>query len=518
MNAVADKDRLKLINDATTKPAPPTQEWPDPQQFDAEFVPKPYPLSALPREIRAAVEEVQGFTKAPFAMVATCALSALAIATQARCDVARAVKLTGPTSLFTLIVASSGERKSTVDKFFTAAIVEYEKASRERLKPEIEKAKARHDAWEAERSGVLAAVKQTAKDGGDTDGLKLQLEALQEHEPHIPKAPRMLYSDTTPEALARGLGVTWPSASLASAEAGTVLGGHGMSSDAIMRNLSLLNQLWDGGFIAVDRRSDAPFVLRGARLSVSLQAQPEALQAFQAKHGTLSRGIGFWARFLIAVPTSTQGERTFCEPPDSWPCMATFNNRIGKMLGETPAPTEAGFTPACIALSPEAKALWVNFYNTIEGELTADGEFSDIRDCAAKIADNAARVAACFEMFTSEATAVTISEQNMQGAISVVGWHLNEAQRFLCNEAVSPALSAAKKLERWMVAHTELSLPTHTELSFPKNKVLQSGPLRKVADLDLAITELTKLNRVRLVQISGRDVVTLNPEIKRAAT
>ena len=283
----------------TFKPLPmtvstPAQVWPEPQPFDAESVPCPYPIDALPREMRAAVKEVQGFTKAPFAMAATCALSALAVATQARCDVARAVKLTGPTSLFTLIVASSGERKSTVDKFFTAAIVEYEKVSRERLKPEIDKAKARHDAWGAERSGLLAAIKQTAKDGGDTDALKLQLETLQKHEPHVPKAPRMQYQDTTPEALARGLAMTWPSASLASAEAGTVLGGHGMSGDAIMRNLSLLNQLWDGGFIAVDRRGDSPFVLRGARLSVSLQAQPEVSR--EARH------VVAWHWVLGALP------------------------------------------------------------------------------------------------------------------------------------------------------------------------------------------------------------------------
>ena len=499
----------------TFKPLPmtvstPAQVWPEPQPFDAESVPCPYPIDALPREMRAAVKEVQGFTKAPFAMAATCALSALAVATQARCDVARAVKLTGPTSLFTLIVASSGERKSTVDKFFTAAIVEYEKVSRERLKPEIDKAKARHDAWGAERSGLLAAIKQTAKDGGDTDALKLQLETLQKHEPHVPKAPRMQYQDTTPEALARGLAMTWPSASLASAEAGTVLGGHGMSGDAIMRNLSLLNQLWDGGFIAVDRRGDSPFVLRGARLSVSLQAQPEALQAFQEKHGTLSRGIGFWARFLIAVPTSTQGERTFCEPPDAWPCMATFNNRISKILNGTPEPTEAGFTPACISLSPEAKALWIDYYDTVESALTIDGEFSNVRDVAAKIADNAARVAACFESFDTEATAVTVSERNMAGAIAVVSWHLTEAQRFLCSEAVPPALGAAQRLERWMIRSVAPS--------FPKNDLLRLGPLRKVASLNAAIAELVKLHRVRLAHEDGRDVVTLNPKIKQVTT
>lgn len=500
MNAVIE-DVRHMIAAAVTH----VQTWPEPQPFDATVTARPYPLAALPAAMFAAVNEVQRFTKAPPAMVATCALSALSVATQARYDVARAARLSGPVSLFTLIVAASGERKSTVDKYFTAAIVDYEKQSRERLKPDIDKATARHDAWDAERGGLLAAIKQASKDGIDTEALKQQLEKLQQSEPHIPKAPRMFYSDTTPEALARGLAKTWPSASLASAEAGTVLGGHGMSSDAIMRNLSLLNQLWDGATVTVDRRGDEPFVLRGARLSVSLQAQPEALQSFQEKHGTLARGIGFWARFLIAVPLSTQGERMFEEPPDSWSCMAVFNHRIGAILDGTTAPTETGFTLSRIELSSDAKAAWVEFHDAIEAALSPHGEFSDVRDCAAKIADNAARVAACFEAFKTEATATTVNEESMRSAIAIVSWHLAECQRLLAGNAQSPAMVAARKLESWMCSRGVTSIP--------KNELLQQSPIRKVADLNAAIAELASLDRARLTKQSGRESLTLNPRL-----
>jgi putative DNA primase/helicase len=40
-----------------------------------------------------------------------------------------------------------------------------------------------------------------------------------------------------------------------SAEAGAVFGAHGMGQDTILRNLALLNVLWDGGEIAIDRLS-----------------------------------------------------------------------------------------------------------------------------------------------------------------------------------------------------------------------------------------------------------------------
>jgi putative DNA primase/helicase len=42
-----------------------------PQALIAKIDPEPYPLDALPATIRAAVEEVQAFTKAPVSLVAS---------------------------------------------------------------------------------------------------------------------------------------------------------------------------------------------------------------------------------------------------------------------------------------------------------------------------------------------------------------------------------------------------------------------------------------------------------------
>lgn len=85
-----------------------------------------------------------------------------------------------------------------------------------------------------------------------------------------------------------------------SAEAGAVFGAHGMGQDTILRNLALLNVLWDGGEMAIDRRSKPSFLLRGRRLTFGLMVQPEALRGFLERAGTLPRGTGFIARFLIA--------------------------------------------------------------------------------------------------------------------------------------------------------------------------------------------------------------------------
>ena len=114
------------------------EEWPEPQPLTVKVTPEPYPLDALPHTIRAAVEEVQAFAKAPVPLVASSALAALSIAAQAYIDVKRAERLSGPVGLFLLTIADSGERKSTCDGFFTKAIREYEEAQAETAKPVLE--------------------------------------------------------------------------------------------------------------------------------------------------------------------------------------------------------------------------------------------------------------------------------------------------------------------------------------------------------------------------------------------
>lgn len=83
--------------------------WPEPQPLATKVAPEPYPLDALPIPIRAAVEEVLAFVKAPLPLVVSSALAALSLAGQVHVDAKRAEKLTGPVGLFLLTIADSGE-------------------------------------------------------------------------------------------------------------------------------------------------------------------------------------------------------------------------------------------------------------------------------------------------------------------------------------------------------------------------------------------------------------------------
>lgn len=221
-------------------------DWPEPQPLMAKIEPEAYPIEALPETIRAAVKEVQEFIKAPIPLVASSALGAISLAVQSYVDVERTQKLTGPVSLFLLTIADSGERKSTCDSF-TKALRDYEQEQAEAMKPELKRYQAELDSWNAERDGLLSAIKEASKRNKPTNELKDNLAELQQDKPEPPRIPRILLGDETPENLAWRLAKEWPSSGIVSSEAGAVFGSHGMGKDSIMRNLALYNVLWDGG-------------------------------------------------------------------------------------------------------------------------------------------------------------------------------------------------------------------------------------------------------------------------------
>ena len=507
-NREAGTEAVKACFSSAARPGP-EEGWPEPQPLTAKVEPEPYPMDALPDTIRAAVEEVQSFVKAPLALVASSALAALSLACQAHIDAKRAEKLHGPVSLFLLTIADSGERKSTCDTFFTSAIRQYQEEQAEAMKPAIKKYQAEIAAWEAERDGILSAVKDAGKKGNPIDKLQGKLAQRQQDKPEPPRVPRLILGDETPENLAWGLAKQWPSSGVLSSEAGVVFGSHGMGKDSAMRNLALLNVLWDGGTHSIGRRTSESFEVRGARLTMGLMVQEITLREYFSKSGGLARGTGFLARFLVAWPESTQGQRPFTEAPASWPHLAAFHRRIAAILNQ-PAPIDedGALTPAMLSLAPDAKAAWVKYHDAIESELASGGELYDVRDVASKSADNAARLAALFQQF-EHGMGGAVGLDSFEQASRITAWHLSESRRFFGELALPAELADAARLDSWLIEHCRQAR-THM---VGKNHVRQHGRLRDGSRLDAAIRELAELDRLRLEKDGKRLTIHLNPAL-----
>jgi len=338
------------------------------------------------------------------------------------------------------------------------------------------------------------------------------LRDLEHDKPEPPRVPKLMREDATPEGLAKKLQKEWPSAGVVSNEAGIVFGAHGMGKESVMRNLALLNKLWDGGRYQSDRGDEERSRdVRGARLTMGLMIQESTLRAFFDQSKGLARGTGFLARFLVTWPDSTMGTRFYTPPVASSPALTAFNRRIEEILNWPVLIDDDGIlTLPMLPLTADAKAAWIEFHNSIEGELVSGGELYDVRDVASKSADNAARLAALFQIFM-HGTGGAIGLEAFEGASRIAAWHLNESRRFFGELALPAQLANAARLDSWLIDYCRRER-THI---VPMKKVQQFGPggLREKSAIDYAMLELEEAGRARLVQDGRRRAIKVNPAL-----
>lgn len=478
-------DMSPQANDAFLRELP----W-KPQPLRRYDQPLPYPVDRLPPIIREAVEQVADYVQAPMAMVAGCALSAVSAAVQTQFSVRRDARLYGPASLFFLTIAESGERKSSVDKFFMQPLHDWEAHQRREQKR-----------WERMHRDAMEAWEESGREGEKPDD--------------VPVVPRMLRGDDTAEALLGHLD-KYPIAAVISAEAGVIFGSHSMKAENAQRNMGLLNQIWDGGPIREARVGRGETVIESVRGTMGLMLQPDVLAKFTEKTDGLARGIGFFARFLMCHPETTQGMRLYKEPPPM-PELQAFQVRIAQLLL-----LPAGFDDLgrlighCAGFDKAAQDTWIRFHNEVEELIGGDREYSTIRDVASKAAENAARLACCLHVFATYGEGLTpISRSAIESACALMRWYLDEAVRFSSSTDVTDEVRNAEKLEQWLCRRVR----EKPRDAITVNMVRQKGPgaLRGGKRIDDALDLLSDLGRVRVKTYRGDKsrYITVAPQVVR---
>jgi putative DNA primase/helicase len=170
---------------------------------------------------------------------------------------------------------------------------------------------------------------------------------------------------------------------------------------------------------------------------------------------------------------------------------------------------DGALTPTLLELSPGAKQDWIAYHDAIEQELASGGELYDVRDVASKSADNAARLAALFQLF--ERGISPIDEDIFESASRIAAWHLSESRRFFGEIALPPEMADAARLDAWLIGYCR-----EKKASFVgKNHLRQYGPIRDGKRLDAALKELSEAYRVQSVKSGKRTLVLLNPDLWR---
>lgn len=344
--------------------------------------------------------------------------------------------------------------------------------------------------------------------GNYIDQLKARLAQHLAAEPAKPRKFKVLYDNTTPEAMFRGMVENGASVALVSDEAGKIFNGRGMN------DLAMMNSARDGSTLQVERVVAGSAIVREPRFSFLGMIQPGPFEKYFERRGDEAREIGFFARCFVCFPSSTQGTRYIRHVPPSWQHLPKFHERVTEILEENLLHMEdPEFTRPALEFSPDAKQLWIDAFNKLEPHLYPGQYFADINDYGSKFAENLARMAALLHFFCGETG--DISYETTNRALAICNWFLNEFKRlFSAPPEIPQEISDAGLIEVWIAGllRANCCLWTNGIPYLKKNDILKSGPnpVRNKFSLNAALNYMALNNRARVVKFGKTNFVELN--------
>lgn len=401
----------------------------------------PYPVDALGDVLGGAARALHEIVQVPLALASQSVLAAAALACQPFAD----VHLDGrvyPLSLFLLSVAESGERKSHTDKLALAEHAAFERRSFAEFARQRHRFESEQAAYQKAREAVLRSKRGQVE-------MTQALDALLP--PVRPCEPRLVTDDVTFEGLVKGLVVGLPSMGLFSDEGGRFFGGHAMSKDNALKSIAGLSNLWDGKPIDRMRSGDGDSLRAyGRRLSCHLMIQPIVASSVLAD--PVLRGQGFLARFLVVWQSSLIGKRLYVADPEKADAskdarLLRYWERMGELLKRPlPRNKEGELTPEPLNLTPEARAIWIDFHDDIERACGDEGALFDVRATGAKAAEMCLRIAGVLAIAEGSRA---ISGDLLFRAVMIERFYLDEIMRLTERAGEDQRLVHAHRLLAW---------------------------------------------------------------------
>ncbi|OFZ20064.1 MAG: hypothetical protein A2X94_09120 [Bdellovibrionales bacterium GWB1_55_8] len=489
------------------KARPEESSWGDVVPLE-EFPAASIPVNLCPPVLANFIAAVASATETPPELAMTMTLGALARATSGKVQVETERGHYEWSVLYLLCVLPSGNRKTSILNEAKNPLEKWERRKFIEMEPEIKIALVKKKNEEA----LLKKLRNKlgGKEANDAELLK-KIEEIEANLTVVPKGPKLLAADITPERLTTFMAEQNEQVGLFSDEGGMFDTFGGRYSNGLP-NLDLFLKGYDGSSVRVERQSGTSVHLRCPLITTAVCPQPSVLEALTKKPEFRSRGL--LARFLYTVPVSPLGSRTGKVQPIPDGIRKHYEDMIHEILDiELPVIDERPI-PIRLKLSPEAYAIWKEHWHDIEKKLGIDGEFELMTDWGSKLPAATARIAALFhvaENYQQIRQNVVISPQTMCNAVLLTNaLHVHARKAFHLMSA-DPNFENAKHVLRWLRREKKSSF-TQREC----HKALQSR-FPKVDPLKAALQLLEDRNYVKRVErekVPHRpsDPFAVNPE------
>lgn len=375
---------------------PLTPQWSDLPAF---------PVDALPDVIRNYVSAVAEHSQTAPDMAAVISLGVLATCLQGKYKIEGTPGYFEPLSLYTVVIAAPGERKSSVMRDMTTFLYEYEQEYNKAHSMEIRENHLQRESLERQISGLQKKLERK-----ESREMELELQQLQEQLEETPalKPVRFFADDCSSEALTSLMASNNGVFSVISTEGGIfdIMAGRYSNKS----NIDVWLKGHCGDAIYVDRMTREAECIMHPALSAILSIQPSVLDEIMSN--TTMTGRGLIARFLYASPPSRIGSRVFRTQPIPPEVTAAYRSLIFRLMA-LPIDGDAH----TVRLSEKAFDLMADYFQEHEKFLVGEGQA--ISDWASKYIGAVLRIAGLLHCADMEDDKAEVTASTMSKAIQI---------------------------------------------------------------------------------------------------
>lgn len=389
----------------------------------------PFPVEALPAAIGAYVNAVSKHSQTPPDMAGTLSLGVLAVCVQGKYQIEGNEGYYEPLSLYTVVIADPGARKSSTMAAMTKCLYEYEDAYNKAHQKELRANEIQRAKLEKQLKALEEKLGTEGDEGIDQEILDVQVEL---DEIPVIKPLRLLADDVSMEALTSLLASHNGRMGVVSAEGGAFDNIRGRYSP--VQNIDVWLKGHCGDPIMIDRLGRNAEKISNPHLSAILAIQPYVLEEIMKDEKLGGRGL--LARFLYSTLPPSPEKQSFGAPGIPEDVKTEYSKLIGKLLD-----IPLGEEPKTLKLSKEAFERMEAFFDEHQDYLRGEGQI--ILEWASKYIGAVLRIAGLIHL-ADDNKGTTVSVDTIDKAISLGRYFLEHAKYAYALAGNDKALKRAK--------------------------------------------------------------------------
>lgn len=487
-----EQETEKLAQEKATKFGE-TELWELPESFESMKKPAPFPMQNLPPLLHDYLQAVSDYVQVVPEMSVLPLLSVLALCVQGKALVKQAGNShTEPLNLYTITIASPGERKSGSLKEFMKPIEEFQEKYNKIHAPEVEEYRTERAYLENKRAKALKTDLQTAK------AVTKELARLEKKQELV-----LNVHDVTPEALAMEMYRQGEKMGIIDDEGSVFDILSGIYSNG-QTNINIFTKAYDGSPYIISRRTKEDIELQSPLLTMGIMTQPEHFEKTVKNKEFLSRGLIH--RFLFSFPESRAGYLKMSSPDVPPKLQKQYSDLINRLL-RMPSPPDIPM----IVCDREAELLFSDYHDHLQKEIRDGGTFENLKEWASKHFGRALRIAGVLHLCEHE-PAERLTGQTAINAIAIAKWTENHALNALSGTASEPTEINNAKYILKKLKKSEKNILSKHELLVLCRPLLTADC---VEPLDI-LEDMNYIKREKVFRASGgkpKELIKINPII-----